>query len=197
LGIPPAPRGIPQIEVAFDIDANGIVHVSAKDLATAREQKIRIESSSGLSEAEIQKMVRDAEVHAQEDQDKRKNIEVRNNADSLVYSTERTLREQADKIPAQDKAGVEAALTELKSVMNSDNVPAIEAAMQKVVQASHKVAEALYAAAAQQQAGAQAGPQPGAGAGAGAGGGSAQTGPAKDGTVDADFTVVDDDDKKK
>ena len=186
VGIPPAPLGIPQIEVAFDIDANGIVHVSAKDLATGKEQKIRIESSSGLSEEEIKKMVRDAESHAKEDQERKHKIEVHNNADTLAYGTEKMLRENADKVSAQDKAAIESALAELRSVMNGDDIPAIEAAMQKVTQASHKMAEAMYAAAAAQQQ--QAG-----------GSGSGQAGPSegrdpqpKDGTMDADFTVVDD-----
>jgi len=186
VGIPPAPRGIPQIEVAFDIDANGIVHVSAKDLATGKEQKIRIESSSGLSEEEIKKMVRDAESHAKEDQERKHKIEVHNNADTLAYGTEKMLRENADKVSAQDKAAIESALAELRSVMNGDDIPAIEAAMQKVTQASHKMAEVMYAAAAAQQQ--QAG-----------GSGSGQAGPSegrdpqpKDGTMDADFTVVDD-----
>ena len=190
MGIPPAPRGIPQIEVSFDIDANGIVHVGAKDLATAKEQKIRIESSSGLSEDEIQKMVREADAHATEDKDRKHKIEVRNNADSLAYATERTLREHGDKISAQDKQAVEAALSELRSVMSGDNIPAIEAAMEKVQQASHKLAEAMYAAAAQQQQ-AGAGPQPEPGAGP-----RPEPGPSRNGTMDADFTVVDDEDKK-
>ena len=190
VGIPSAPRGIPQIEVAFDIDANGIVHVSAKDLATSKEQKIRIESSSGLDENEIQRMVREAESHATEDKDRKHKIEVRNNADSLAYSTERTLREHGDKIPAQDRQAVEAALSELRGVMNGENMPAIEAAMQKLQQTSHKLAEAMYAAAAQQQQ-AGAGPQPEQGEGP-----RPEPGTSRDGTMDADFTVVDDDDKK-
>jgi molecular chaperone DnaK len=190
MGIPPAPRGIPQIEVSFDIDANGIVHVGAKDLATGKEQKIRIESSSGLSEDEIQKMVREADAHATEDKDRRHTIEVRNNADSLAYATERTLREHGDKISPQDRQAVEAALSELRSVMSGDNIPAIEAAMQKLQQASHKLAEAMYAAAAQQQQGG-AGPQPEPGTGP-----RPEPGPSRNGTMDADFTVVDDEDKE-
>ena len=190
MGIPSAPRGIPQIEVSFDIDANGIVHVAAKDLATSKEQKIRIESSSGLSEDEIQKMVREAETHAGEDKDRKHKIEVHNNADSLAYATERTLREHGDKISPQDRQAVEAALSELRNVMSGDNIPAIEAAMQKVQQASHKLAEAMYAAAAQQQHGG-AGPQPEPGPGP-----QPEPGPSRNGTMDADFTVVDDEDKK-
>jgi len=194
VGIPSAPRGIPQIEVAFDIDANGIVHVSAKDLATGKEQKIRIESSSGLSEDDIHRMVRDAEAHAAEDKERKRKIEIHNNADSLVYSTEKTLREHGDKIASQDKEAIESAVRELKTAMAGDNVAAIEAAMQRVQQASHKMAEAMYAAAAAQQqaAGADAGPQAQAGAS-----GEASRGGSRDGTVDADFTVVDDDDKNK
>jgi len=189
VGIPSAPRGIPQIEVAFDIDANGIVHVTAKDLATNKEQKIRIESSSGLNEDEIQRMVREADSHAAEDKDRKHKIEVRNNADSLAYSTERTLKEHGDKIAAEDKQAVEAALGELRTAMSGDNVSAIEAAMQKLQQSSHKLAEAMYASAAQQQQ-AGAGPQPEPGAGP-----QPEPGRPDDGTMDADFTVVDDDKK--
>jgi len=190
LGIPPAPRGIPQIEVAFDIDANGIVHVSAKDLATNKEQKIRIESSSGLSEDEIEKMVSEAETHAQEDSEKKKNIETRNRADSLLYTTEKTLKENADKISDSDKAAIEAALGELRTALGGDVISAIEDAMQKLEQASYKLAEAMYKEAAAQQQDQQSGgspepedlkPEPGASA---------------DGSVDADFTVVDDDKKE-
>ena len=189
VGIPSAPRGIPQVEVSFDIDANGIVHVVAKDLATGKEQKIRIESSSGLSESDIEKMVRDATAHEKEDKEKKKTIEARNNADSMVYSTEKLLRDNADKISAQDKAAIEAAVAELKSALGGDNIPAIEAAMQKVTQASHKLAEAMYAAAAAAQQQQQAGPQPEPGR-------KPKSGPSDDGSMDADFTVVDDGDKK-
>ncbi len=192
LGLPPAPRGIPQIEVAFDIDANGIVHVSAKDLATGKEQKIRIESSSGLNEEEIDKMVQDAEAHAQEDQERKRSVEVRNNADSLVYATEKSLKEHEDKISSEDKAAIEAAVAELKKALEGDDVAAIEAATERVTEASHKLAEAMYAAAAQEQQAAQE---------AGASGpDAAPEQPAKgaaDGTVDADFTVVDEDEKDK
>jgi molecular chaperone DnaK len=194
VGIPSAPRGIPQIEVAFDIDANGIVHVSAKDLATSKEQKIRIESSSGLNEDDIQRMVREAETHANEDKDRKHAIEIRNNADSLAYSTERTLKEHGDKISAQEKQAVESALSELRGVMNGDNLPAIEAAMEKLQQASHKLSEAMYAAAAQQAgagAGAGAGPEPEQNAGPRPEPGKSSD----DGTIDADFTVKDDDKK--
>jgi molecular chaperone DnaK len=199
-GLPPAPRGVPQIEVAFDIDANGIVHVLAKDLATNREQKIRIEASSGLDENEIKKMVRDAESHAAEDRDRKWGVEIRNNADALLYSTERLLRENGDKIADADKVAVEAALGRLREALKSDTVSEIESAVDQVNAASHKMAEAMYAGAA--GAAAQGAAQGAAhcagqqchepecepvGAGARAGGG--------DSVVDADFTVVDDKDR--
>jgi molecular chaperone DnaK len=189
LGIPPAPRGIPQIEVTFDIDADGILHVSAKDLGTGREQKIRIESSSGLSESEVEQMVKDAEVHSQEDKEHRRQVEVRNNADSLLYSTEKLLRENAEKIAADDKAHVESAIEELRKTVESNDVAAMEAAMERVQQASHKIAEAMYASATQQQADAAAGAEEG-------GAKQADEAPNGQATMDADFTVVDEDEKK-
>ncbi|MCC6489388.1 MAG: Hsp70 family protein, partial [Candidatus Hydrogenedentes bacterium] len=181
-GLPPAPRGLPQIEVAFDIDANGIVHVSAKDLGTGKEQKIRIESSSGLSKDDIDRMVRDADAHAQEDKKRRHDIEVRNNADALLYATEKTLKEHGDKIDAGERSNVESALGELREALKGEDTARIEAAAQKVTTASHKLAEAMYqhASAAQQTAGAP------------------HTGPVDEGQAkpadayDADFTVVDD-----
>jgi molecular chaperone DnaK len=189
MGIPPAPRGIPQIEVTFDIDANGIVHVSAKDLATNKEQKIRIESSSGLSEDEIQQMVKEGESHAQEDQAKKKEIEVRNNADALLYSTEKTLREYSDKVNAADKAAIETTAGELRTALEGTDTAAIESAMEKLQMASHKLAEAMYQTSSAQDAGPS--PEPEAGHAAESGEGSS------DGeSVDADFTVVDDDEKK-
>jgi molecular chaperone DnaK len=191
IGIPPAPRGLPQIEVTFDIDANGIVHVSAKDLATGKEQKIRIESSSGLTEDEINRMVKEAQEHAKEDAERRRIIEVRNNADSLLYTTEKTLRENQDKISTEDKSAIESALADLRKAMEGDNASEIEAAMNRVTQASHRMAEAMYAAAS-----ARANEQ-----GAGDGAGPADQGPATEqpgegGTVDADFTVVDEDQER-
>jgi len=149
VGIPPAPRGIPQIEVTFDIDANGILHVSAKDLATGKEQKIRIESSSGLTEEEIQKMVKDAEQHAEEDKRRRKEIEIRNNADSLLYSTEKLLKEYGDKVSASEKSDVESALEELRKALAGDRIEDIESAMNKVTSTTHKLSEAMYRAATQ------------------------------------------------
>ena len=189
MGIPPAPRGVPQIEVSFDIDANGIVHVSAKDLGTGKEQAIRIEASSGLAEEEIKKMVRDAEQHADEDKTRRKAIEIRNNADSLLYSTEKTLKEHGDKVGESDRKAVEDALAKLRQVMSGEDVQAIESAMENLGKASHKLAEVMYAEAAKAQQGGQGQP-------------SSSAGPeyvnpqpeAGNGPVDADFTVVDDED---
>ncbi len=180
-GIPPAPRGLPQIEVAFDIDANGIVHVAAKDLGTGKEQKIRIESSSGLSESDIDRMVKDAESHAEEDKKRRHEIEVRNNADALLYSTEKTLKEHGDKVSAEDKANIESALNELREALKGEDASRIESATEKVTTASHKLAEAMYQQAGAQQA--QPGPE-------------TVTEPQGDtGAYDADFTVVDDEKK--
>ena len=198
MGIPPAPRGVPQIEVSFDIDANGIVHVSAKDLATGKEQKIRIESSSGLSEDEIDKMVKDAESHADEDKQRKHDIEVRNNADTMLYTTEKTLKENEDKISEEDRKNINAALDNLRETLKGEDTAAMEAAMEQLTQASHKLAEAMYKAAAEAQQ-AQGGGEAGPGA---QGGGAEYVDPSAakstDGdTVDADFTVVDDDDESK
>ena len=150
LGILPAPRGIPQIEVSFDIDVNGIVHVSAKDLATGREQKIRIESSSGLNKEEIQRMVREAELHAADDETTRKEIEIRNNADALLYTTEKMLREDAAKIGAADKKAIEDTSAELRRALEQGNTTDIESASEKLTQATHRLAEAMYAASSAQ-----------------------------------------------
>ena len=148
IGIPPAPRGVPQIEVTFDIDANGIVHVSAKDLGTGREQKIRIESSSGLSDAEIKQMVTDAEVHAKEDTQKREEVGARNSADSLIYSTEKSLNEYRDKISEEDRNEVQRAIEKLREILNGNNIAAIKAEADVLTQASHKLAEVRPAQAA-------------------------------------------------
>ncbi len=144
-GIPPAPRGIPQIEVTFDIDANGIVHVSAKDLGTGKEQSIRITASSGLAKEEIDKMVRDAESHAEDDRKKRETIEARNHADTMVYSTEKSLREFGDKIDAVEKGNIENKISQLKKVMEGDDAEAIKKATDELAQSAHKLAEAMYA----------------------------------------------------
>jgi molecular chaperone DnaK len=186
--IPPAPRGVPQIEVTFDIDANGIVHVSAKDLGTGKEQKIRIESSSGLNEEEIKKMVRDAEAHAAEDKAFKDKIEARNQADGLIFSLEKLIKENGDKVNQDDKAKVEAAIADLKKVLDSGDAETIKAKTEALNQASHKLSEDLYKA---QAAGAQAGPQ----AGAGPQGGAQSKGPDMKNAEDADYTVVDDEKK--
>lgn len=186
IGIPAAPRGVPQIEVTFDIDANGIVHVSAKDLGTGKEQKIRIESSSGLSEDEINKMVHDAELHAEEDKAEREKIEVRNQADNLIYSTEKSLKEYGDKISTEDKAAIETAKEQLKSALEAGNVEEIKSKMEALQQASYKLAEEMYknAAPSQEGEGAQ---------GSTSGQGSSSAGSSDDGVEDADYEVVDDD----
>ncbi len=182
-GIPPAPRGVPQIEVTFDIDANGIVNVSAKDKGTGKEQQIRIQASGGLSDADIERMVRDAEAHAAEDKQRRELAEARNGAEATVHSTEKSLKDYGDKIPEADKAAIEAAIADLRSAMAGEDSSAIQQKTQALLQASMKLGEAMYAA---QQAEAQARP-----------GGEAGAGPKKDDIVDADFTEVKKDDKKK
>ena len=151
-GIPPAPRGMPQIDVTFDIDANGIVHVSAKDLGTNKEQSIKITASSGLSEEEIKNMVKDAEVHAEEDKTRKEGAEARNQLDSLVYSTEKSLKEYGDDLDAEVKSSIEAALEKAKKALEGDDAAAMRAAAEELNQASHKLAEAMYAKASQQQA---------------------------------------------
>jgi molecular chaperone DnaK len=189
VGIPPAPRGIPQVEVTFDIDANGIVSVSAKDKATGKEQQIRIQASGGLSDADIDKMVKDAESHAEEDKKKKELVEARNHAELLVHSTEKSLSEAGDKIPAPDKTAIEAAISELKSVTSGDDVNAIRSRTEVLAQAAMKMGEALYKAQAAGDA-AQAGPTPGAQTGEGA------AGPGDDKVVDADFEEVDEQKKR-
>ena len=154
VGIPAAPRGVPQIEVTFDIDANGIVHVSAKDMGTGKEQHIQIQSSSGLSDEEINRMVKDAEANAESDKKKRESIDARNEADGLVYSTEKTLKDLGDKVSAADKSSIEAAVNELKEALKGDNVDDIKKKTENLKQASYKIAEEVYKAqAAAQQAG--------------------------------------------
>ena len=184
-GLPPAPRGVPQIEVSFDIDANGIVHVNAKDMGTGREQSIQITASSGLSDAEIEQMVKDAEVHADEDKKKQELIEVRNQADTLVYTSEKSIRDLGDKVDAELKADVESKIEALKKALETDDADEIKAKSEELAQSSHKLAEQLYA----QQNAESAGPDMGAGAaGAGADAGSAAKD--DDDVVDADYTEV-------
>ncbi len=190
VGLPPAPRGIPQIEVMFDIDANGIVDVNAKDLGTGKEQSIQITASSGLSEDEIQQMVKDAEAHADEDKQRRERIEARNQLDSLIYSTEKSLAEHRDDVDAEAAKNIDTALEKAKQVLDGDDLEALKAATEELTQASHKLAEAMYARAAkeQQQANAQDGTAGPDGPQAGAGGGG-QT-KDRDNIVDADFEEV-------
>jgi len=149
VGIPPAPRGVPQIEVTFDIDANGIVHVSAKDLATGKEQSIKITASSGLSEEEIDKMVKDADAHAEEDKKKRTLAEARNNLDSLIYMTEKNLGEYGDKVDSSEKGNIETALQDAKNALDSNDADSMKSAGDRLTQVSHKLAEAMYAKASQ------------------------------------------------
>jgi molecular chaperone DnaK len=186
--IPPAPRGVPQIEVTFDIDANGILNVSAKDRATNNEQKITITSSSGLSKDEVEKMARDAESHAAEDRKQRDTIESRNRADAMIYNVEKTLREHRDKVDAADAQTIESAIEETKKAMTENDAAKINAATDKLTNASHKLAEAMYASAQ----------QPGAGAPGGDGAktaGDQQEKKDKDNVVDAEFVDVDENKK--
>ncbi len=198
VGIPPAPRGIPQIEVAFDIDANGIVHVSAKDLATGKEQKIRIESSSGLSEAEIKKMVDDAAAHAEEDRKEKEKIEVKNEADALIYTTEKSLKEYGDKISAEDRGKAEVALNDLKAAVGTSDIEEIKKKIEGLKTASYKLAEEMYKNASQGAPGAQEAPQGNSAAEdgtSGEGGKDKGTSVPNSNVEDVDYEVVDDDKK--
>ncbi|MHC4471696.1 MAG: molecular chaperone DnaK, partial [Planctomycetota bacterium] len=183
-GIPPAPRGIPQIEVSFDIDANGILNVSAKDLGTGKEQSIEIKSSSGLSDGEIEKMVKEAEEHASDDKDRREIIDKRNQADSAVYQTEKLLKEHEEKLGAEDKEAIEKALEEVKKVKDGDDSAAIDQAMEQLTQASYKFSEILYQAAQAEQEAAGAGS-------ADAGAEPAEEGKPDEEVIDADYEVKD------
>lgn len=183
-GIPPAPRGVPQIEVSFDIDANGIVNVSAKDMGTGKQQSIKITASSGLSEQDIQRLVREAEAHASDDKKKQELIEARNHADSLIYGTEKSLADLGDKADAAVKSDIEEKIASLRKLMEGEDAAAIKSATEELAKASHKLAEQLYQQQAQQNAGA-AGGQPGSDAAAGASAGNGN-----DDVVDADYTEV-------
>jgi len=186
VGIPPAPRGVPQIEVTFDIDANGIVHVSAKDLGTGKEQHIRIESSSGLSEDEINRMVKEAEANAENDKKEREKVEVRNEADSMIYQTEKTLKEMGDKVNTADKQRIEDAVATLKKAIEGGDTADIKSKTEALQQAAYKIAEEMYKQQGTGAAGA---------AGAGAAGGAADSGPTKGTADDVDYEVVKDEDK--
>jgi len=193
VGIPPAPRGMPQIEVTFDIDANGIVHVSAKDLGTGKEQKIRIEVSSGLSDDEIESMVHEAESHASEDAAKREEIELRNQADSLIYTTENTLKEHGDSLEAGERSAIEDAIKKLNETLKDGDAAAITRDMEALQQSSYKLAEKMYAGAQAGSGGAEAAGAAGGMPGGGAPGGDGAAGDeGDDEAVDADFEVVDD-----
>jgi molecular chaperone DnaK len=191
-GIPPAPRGVPQVEVTFDIDANGIVSVSAKDKATGKEQQIRIQAKSGLSDADIERMVREAEANSEADKKRREAVEARNALDALVHQTDKTLKENGDKVGPAERADVEAALAEARTAMEGQDAEAIRAANEKLSQAAMKMGEALYKA--QQSQAEAAGPQAGAGGAGGNAGGPG--GNPNDKVVDADFEEVDPNKKK-
>ena len=186
VGIPPAQRGIPQIEVTFDIDANGIVHVSARDLGTGKEQKIRIESSSGLSEEEIRRMVRDAESHAADDRRDRELAETRNAADSLLYASEKSLRESGEKADPSDRRAIEGAAAELRAVLDSGDIPLLKVKTEALTRAAHRLSETLYEEASRAGRGGNA---PGAPGGGPRGGDGAARG-AKDAAEDVDYEVV-------
>jgi molecular chaperone DnaK len=177
VGIPPAPRGVPQVEVTFDIDANGILNVSAKDRATGKEQAITITASSGLTKNDIDKMVGEAETHAEEDKQRREEIEVKNQADSLAYSIERQLAEHGDKVAAADKAGIEEAIKEVREALKTDDVARVKQASEALTKASHKMAEALYRGAQSQTPG----------GGRDTGGANGRTKTAEGEVVDAEF----------
>ena len=195
VGIPPAPRGVPKIEVTFDIDANGIVKVSAKDQGTGKEQQIQIQNSSGLSEDEINRMVKDAEANAEADKKKREEVDTRNEADGLVYQTEKTLKDMGDKVSASDKENIEKAINEVKEALKGGDTAVIKQKSEALKQASYKLAEEMYKAQAAQGA-AGAGPNPGDGAGAGANAGAGSTGGAagfdKGSADDVQYEVHDD-----
>jgi len=182
VGIPPAPRGVPQIEVTFDIDANGIVNVSAKDKGTGKEQQIRIQASGGLSDAEVEKMVKDAESHASEDKKRRETVEAKNHAEALVHSTEKSLKDYGDKVSADDRKAIEDAVAELKSALEGDDAETIKARSQTLAEVSMKLGQAMYEAAQAAEGGNAEG--------------GAETKPGED-VVDADYEELDEDGKKK
>ncbi|MCP3951186.1 MAG: molecular chaperone DnaK [Desulfobacterales bacterium] len=190
VGIPPAPRGVPQIEVAFDIDANGIVNVSAKDQATGKEQSIQITASSGLTKEEIEAAEKEAEMHADEDRKKKELVEARNTADSLIYATEKSIKDLGDKVDQEIKTTAEAAIEPLRKAMEGDDPDEIKRLSEELTQASHKLAEALY-----QQASAESGPEPGAEGAGPEDPGQAAGGAPDDDVVDADFEEVKDEKK--
>jgi len=186
VGIPPAPRGVPQIEVTFDIDANGIVNVSAKDKATNKEQSIQITASSGLNKEEIDKLIKDAEMHADEDHRKRELVDARNHADALIYSTERSIKDLGEKVDPSTKTKVGEAIEKLRKAMEGDDKEQIQRLSEELTSASHKLAEAMYQQASQAEGQKQD---------AQSAGGARAAKPEED-VVDADFEEVKDDKKK-
>ncbi|MSR76956.1 MAG: molecular chaperone DnaK [Candidatus Omnitrophica bacterium] len=187
-GLPPAPRGVPQIEVTFDIDANGIVHVSAKDLGTGKSQKIRIESSSGLSKEEVEKLIKEAEAHAADDKKKHEVITARNQLDNLIYATEKSLKDYGDKITEDEKKKVEEALEEAKKSLTTDSAETLQQATTKLTTASHTIAQKVYEEAAKKAQASKDGPSAGQGE---------DDAPKKEDVVDADYEVVDEEGKEK
>ena len=189
VGIPPAPRGVPQVEVTFDIDANGIVSVSARDKATGKEQQIRIQASGGLSEADIQRMVKEAEANAEADKKRREFVEAKNQADAMIHQVEKNLKEHEGRIAAQDKGEAEAAIAAARSAMDGSDLAALKAATERLGQVAMRIGEAMYKAQAESAAAPGSdGPNPG---------GSASTsGPGGDKVVDAEFEEVDEKKKK-
>ena len=187
---PQAPRGIPQIEVTFDIDANGILHVTAKDLGTGKEQKIRIEASSGLTDQEIDRMVKEAEKHAEEDKKARELAEARNNADNLIYSLEKLLNENKERIPESDASEIKTEIENLREALKGNDLNSIKEATEKLQQASHKVSQILYEQAAKQNQQSQeySGEQGGEGEGE-----TSEQEQSEEDVVDADYEVVDED----
>ncbi|HMF84090.1 MAG TPA: Hsp70 family protein, partial [Acidimicrobiia bacterium] len=188
VGIPPAPRGVPQVEVTFDIDANGIVNVSAKDLATGKEQQMTITGGTALSKDDIDQMVKDAEAHAEEDRKRREEAETRNNADSLVFQTEKLLKEQADNVSGDERQKIEEKLKALKDALAGSDIEAVKRGHEELLAASQEFAQRLYQQAAQSQ-------QPGAAGDAGGGAGPTGSSQPSDDEV-ADAEIVDDDEQK-
>ncbi|HET6203954.1 MAG TPA: molecular chaperone DnaK [Planctomycetota bacterium] len=188
-GIPPAPRGLPQIEVTFDIDANGILHVSAKDLGTGKEQKIRVESSSGLTDEEVKKMTREAEGHREEDKKRREVVDLRNHADQLVYATEKSLREHGEKVSAADRAGIEQAKKELEEALKGEEAAAIRRGIEAYERSAQKIGEVLYAEASKRTGGRAGAAEPGEEAGEAPRKGREGSSAGDEGVIDADFEV--------
>jgi molecular chaperone DnaK len=196
VGIPPAPRGVPQVEVTFDIDANGIVNVSAKDVGTGREQKITITASSGLSKEEIDKMMKDAEAHAGEDEKKKASIEARNRLDGLVYSVEKSFSENKEKLDSAAAGDIETAITDSKTALTGDDVDAMNNAFDRLQTASHKLAEVLYSQAGAAQGGSETGTsEQASSATAGADGDGAAAASGDDNVIDAEYVDVDEEKK--